>query len=62
MVSYKVPDVFSKNNETNDRLFQLLQKAYIGSRYDKNYAIDTDTLVEITNRVVTLKNVMTAYL
>lgn len=62
LVSYKLPDIFSRNNEKNERLFQLLQKAYIGSRYDKNYVIDTNTLVEITNRIVTLKNSMNAYL
>jgi HEPN domain-containing protein len=62
MVSYKLPDIFSRTNEKNERLFQLLQKAYIGSRYDKSYFIDIDTLVEITNRIVTLKNSMNEYL
>lgn len=62
MVSYKLPDVFSRSNEKNERLFQLLQKAYIGGRYNRNYVIDAGTLIEITDRILTLKNSMNEYL
>jgi len=37
MVSYKLPEVFNRNNEQNERLFQLLQKAYIDTRYKDSY-------------------------
>jgi len=33
MIPYRVPEIFFPNNEENERLFQLLQKAYIGIRY-----------------------------
>lgn len=62
MVSYNIADIFSRNNEKNERLFQLIQKAYIGSRYDKDYSIGTEELVIITDRIMTLKNKMKDYL
>ena len=51
MVSYKIPEIFPRNNEKNERLFQLLQKAYISSRYDKDYSIGAEELVLITERI-----------
>lgn len=62
MVSYNISDIFSRNNEKNEKLFQLLQKAYIGSRYDKDYSIGTHDLVVITEKIETLRNGMNEYL
>jgi HEPN domain-containing protein len=58
MVSYKIQDIFSRNNEKNDRLFQLLQKAYIDSRYKEDYSIRTDELITLTEKVRTLMDVV----
>ncbi len=51
MVSYKLPAVFPRNNEKNERLLQLLQKAYIETRYKEDYVIRTDDLLVLTERV-----------
>ena len=39
MVSYQVEDIFFRNNDKNDKLFMLLQKAYIDSRYKKDFKL-----------------------
>lgn len=51
MVSYKLPAIFPRNNDKNERLFQLLQKAYIETRYKEDYVIRTDDLLVISERV-----------
>jgi len=58
MVSYKLPGIFPKNNEKNERLFQLLQKAYVGSRYDKDYSIFTNDLIVISERIRELEKIL----
>ena len=39
MVNYRVIDIFPRNNEKQERLFGLLQKAYIDTRYKDDYSI-----------------------
>ncbi len=39
MASYNIPDIFPRNNEKNQRLFQLLQRAYVDSRNNEDYCI-----------------------
>ena len=58
MVSYTIQDIFSRNNEKNERLFQLLQKAYIDSRYKQDYSIRTDELITLTEKVRTLMDIV----
>lgn len=57
MVSYQLPDVFPRKNENEKRLFGLLQKAYIDTRYTENYTInntDLNLLTERVNRIIKL--------
>jgi HEPN domain-containing protein len=58
MVSYKLPDLFNRNNDKNERLFQLLQKAYIESRYKEDYSIKMEDLLSITERVRVLESIV----
>ena len=58
MVSYKLPDIFSVDNEKNERLFKLLQRAYIDSRYNEDYKIGTGDLITLTRRVTDLLDIL----
>ena len=58
MVSYNIADIFSRSNEKNERIFQLLQKAYIESRYKEDYTIRTDELITLTEKVRTLMDIL----
>lgn len=51
MVSYQLPDVFPRKTENEKRLFGLLQKAYIDTRYTENYTINNTDLGLLTARV-----------
>ncbi len=51
MVSYKLPGIFPRNNEKNERSFQLLQKAYIQKRNKEDYVIRSDDLWVLTERI-----------
>jgi HEPN domain-containing protein/predicted nucleotidyltransferase len=48
--------VFPKNTPEEKQLFQLLQKAYIDSRYDMNYKIEKADLEYLGERVKLLKD------
>jgi predicted nucleotidyltransferase/HEPN domain-containing protein len=48
--------VFPKNTPEQKRLFILLQKAYIDSRYDMNYKIEKSELEYLGDRVKMLKD------
>lgn len=56
MISYELPEIFARNNEKNERLFQFLRRAYINSRYDKDYSVCTNDLIVITKRLRVLRN------
>ena len=58
MVSYNVQDIFPKNNENDQRLFKLLQRAYIDGRYKVDFIIRTEDLLLITERVRRLLSLM----
>jgi HEPN domain-containing protein/predicted nucleotidyltransferase len=47
--------VFPKNTPEEKRLFELLQKAYIDSRYNMNYKIEKEELEYLSDRVKLLK-------
>lgn len=61
MVCFHLPEIFPHNNEKNERLFQLLQKAYVGGRYKDDYSISALELMTIADRVKQLQNVMKVY-
>ncbi|MEO6285884.1 MAG: HEPN domain-containing protein [Dyadobacter sp.] len=48
--------VFPKNSPEEKRLFELLQKAYIDSRYNMNYKIEREELEYLSERVQVLKD------
>ncbi len=50
LVSYQLPDLFPRHTERDKRLFTLLQKAYIDTRY-KEYKINEEELVCLTGKV-----------
>lgn len=58
MISDKLTLLFPRNNEKNERLFQLLQKAYIDTRYKDDYSISVDNLLLLTERVRALENIV----
>lgn len=58
MVCYRLPGIFSRNNEKEERLFKLLQSAYLGGRYEKDYSITLCELGKIRSKVITLKEVL----
>ena len=58
MICYRLPEIFPRTNEKDERLFQLLQKAYVGWRYDKNYSITVTELQEIREKVMELKELL----
>ena len=58
MVSYQLPDIFPRKTETEKRLFSLLQKAYIDSRYKEDYNIGFTDLLELTERVRTIQDIL----
>lgn len=60
MVNYRIADIFSQQNEQEERLFQLLQKAYIDTRYKENYQINRVELTAIKDMVAKLINMMEA--
>jgi predicted nucleotidyltransferase/HEPN domain-containing protein len=48
--------VFPKNTPDEKRLFELLQKAYIDSRYNMNYKIEKEELEYLSDRVKMLRD------
>lgn len=60
MVNYRIPEIFPRYNEQQERLFQLLQKAYIDTRYKDNYTIGATELQAIKEILLKLLDVMTA--
>ncbi len=58
MFDYKIPELFPRNNDKNERLFQLLQKAYLDSRYKGDYSITTPELLILTERIKELQKTM----
>lgn len=58
MVSYKIPDIFPRNNERNERLFSLLQKAYIHARYKNDFRVKAADVLIIIERVKTIQQLL----
>lgn len=48
--------VFPKDTPEKKRMFELLQKAYIDSRYNMNYKIEKEELEYLSNRVKVLRD------
>ena len=50
--------IFPRNNDNEERLFQLLQKAYIDTRYKDDYCINVEHLLTLTERVRTIERLV----
>ena len=48
--------VFTRNTGEEDRMFQLLKKAYIDARYEKSYKIEKEELEYLGGRVALLRD------
>jgi len=53
-----IMEVFPRNNDKNERLFKLLNKAYCETRYQNDYSITAGDLIVLTERVRALQQVM----
>lgn len=49
-------DIFPKATPEDDRLFELLNKAYVGARYRKSFTASRDDLDALQARVTTLRD------
>ncbi len=58
MVSYRIQDVFPRKTDSEKKLFNLLQKAYIGSRYREEYSIGFTDLLKLTERVRAIQDIL----
>ena len=58
MICYRLPEIFPRNNDKEEKLFQLLQKAYVGARYEPDYSITLRELEKIRSKVMELKEVL----
>jgi uncharacterized protein len=50
MFCFELPDIFPRGNEKEKRVFQLLQKAYIDTRYGTDYSIKLEDLTTLTSK------------
>jgi HEPN domain-containing protein len=57
-----VADIFKRNSENECRLFNLLKRAYIESRYKDDYSINTSDLLAITDKIRCLQEVLVSIL
>jgi HEPN domain-containing protein len=55
MVSYKVEEIFLRNNDKSKKLFMELQNAYINSRYKKQCSVSNVDIKIIIGKVKTLQ-------
>ncbi|MEO7048295.1 MAG: HEPN domain-containing protein [Ferruginibacter sp.] len=58
MVSYKIPDIFSMDNSEAQRLFQLLQKRYINTRYKDGVSITSQDILSIIEKIKSIQKVL----
>lgn len=53
-----VSKLFNRRIENENRLFQLLQRAYIETRYKETYTINNSDLLEITHKIGLLHEIL----
>lgn len=58
LVSYQVRDVFPRNNDSEKRIFTLLQKAYIDGRYGQDFSVQEQDLLTLTGRVKRIQDLL----
>ncbi|MEO7044836.1 MAG: HEPN domain-containing protein, partial [Ferruginibacter sp.] len=55
MVSYKVEEIFLRNNDKSKKLFIELQNAYINSRYKEQCSVSNLDIITILRKIKTLQ-------
>lgn len=60
LISYQLPDIFPRKNDQEKRLFDLLQRAYVDSRYKEEYKINNDDLLCLTEKVRHIHEILSA--
>lgn len=58
LVSYQLPDIFPQKTEEDKRLFNLLQKAYIDTRYKEDYKISNGDLLHLTEKITCIHEIL----
>jgi len=58
MVSYQIPDIFPRKTDNEKRLFNFLQKAYIDCRYREGYTIGFTDLLELSERMRIIQDIL----
>lgn len=58
MINYKIPAIFPREKEADERLFRLLQKAYIDTRYKEGFVINISDILTLTKRVKALQEIV----
>jgi HEPN domain-containing protein len=61
MFCYQLPDLFAKNNEKEKKLYSLLNKAYIDTRYKDDYTITGEELTALTEKAKRIKELFEHY-
>lgn len=57
MFYYRFSEIFKSNDGKSEKLFQLLQKAYINARYKDDYHINTVDLILLREKIETIQNI-----
>lgn len=55
LISDSLTCIFPRKSDKDERLFQLIQKAYIDTRYKEDYCISIENLLILTDRVRALE-------
>lgn len=58
LVSSQLPDIFPQKTGQEKHLFNLLQKAYIDTRYKEDYKINNEDLLGLTEKVRRIQEVV----
>ena len=58
LVSYRLPDIFPRKTDKEKRLFSLLQKAYIDTRYKDDFFIHDDELAILTGKATAIQGIL----
>lgn len=58
LVSCRIQDVFTKKTDKEKRLFTILQKAYIESRYSEDYSVGLTDLAELSEKVRIIQDIL----
>ncbi len=58
LIAYQLPDVFPRQTDQDKRLFGLLQKAYIDTRYKEDYDITDEELLALAERISRIHEIL----